>query len=132
MADFRANDDMMSLFIIRMNALRESMITTTDHIVQFQKTIYESEDWIGNGKEECAALLSLISKYAGLISGSDVVVTDSGSTSVLAGKEATGSNEHIYVLLESMQVFHERVKTFEKSAADKAPCIQILDMLQGD
>ena len=132
MADFRANDDMMSLFIIKMNALRESMITTTDHIVQFQKTINESTSWIGNGREECAAFLSLISKYAGLVSGSDVVVTDIEGTPIVFNKEVEGSKEHFDALLKSLGVFHESIKTFEKSAADKAPCIQILDTLQGD
>ena len=131
MVDFRINADEMQEFISNMETIKADMLDMTSQIVSFQTLIQESTSWIGNGREECAAFLSLIAKYCSLIAGTDVVVSNSGST-VLAGKDVNGSKEHIDVFLKTLTEYHQNVIKFEKNASDKAACICILDQLQGE
>lgn len=101
-------------------------------ITDLQEEIAVSNEWLGNGKDEEAAFLNLISQYAAHLCGAKYIKCNFwGTKTVLDSKNVSGTGEdHMSQLLLILSEYNDKFSTFEKNAIDKAECIVELDSIQ--
>ncbi|MFT3984221.1 MAG: hypothetical protein QM697_09940 [Lachnospiraceae bacterium] len=129
MIDFKADEDGLDEFIANVKTVQTDMQNACDKMIAFQQLIQTTQDWVGNGREECAAFLCLLAQYSGLLAGKEVNVSGTGYTTLLDSKAVTGDGDHLTELIEALELFYEQVATFEQNAGEKAQCIRTLDAI---
>lgn len=131
MIDLKVDEEGLGEFIKNLKSVQTDITNVCDKIVSFQQTIQTTQDWVGNGREECAAFLCLLAQYSGLLAGCEIKVAGTGYTTLLDSKAVTGEGDHLTEMIEELELFREQTATFEQNAAEKAHCIQTLDAIQG-
>jgi len=116
---------------ISIKKLKDQLNAVNSDICILQEKIATSNDWVGNGRDECAMVLMVLAKYCEGLGGDNGTgnrCTMNLSTDVsLECSSGTINNEHLQNLIDAIKLFVDDANTFDQYALNKSQNIRDLE-----
>lgn len=112
--DFFIDEDDLELLIGEIKTFKDCATATYGHMSGLSRKIYHYREWTGNGAEECAAFLELISRYFAYIIGLQVDEFGIITESALAEKNVVGGEDHIEEFCVTAEKLIKDAATYER------------------
>ncbi len=99
-------------------SLQSEMQNITMDMASLQKNVSGTRGWIGNGKEECAQVLLLLTKYCSYLSGREINIAGNVcDNSALSNKSVTGTGQHLDNLINACEAIRDDGTLFDTKKA---------------